>query len=202
MSTGESKKALLARLGRNEDWHVAGHDFRQIFADFYPRVFRFFVLHGAGEENSRDLAQETMLRVYRSLSSFSGEAQLGTWVFQLTANVWKNEIRSRARQKRDAPEISLDELSGTSAMLDPWEEGEDPLVSLLVSEREEILREAMSALPPQMRRCVELRVFQDLKYREIAVLMDVSIETVKAHLFQARQSLRSKLSDYFMGPDL
>jgi DNA-directed RNA polymerase specialized sigma24 family protein len=47
---------------------------------------------------------------------------------------------------------------------------------------------------------VELRVYWDLKYKEIAVLMGVSIDTVKAHLFQARQLLRNKLGSYFAEP--
>ena len=48
-----------------------------------------------------------------------------------------------------------------------------------------------------MRRCVELRLYQDLRYREIAVALDISIETVKAHLHQAKSHLKAKLGDYF-----
>ena len=59
----------------------------------------------------------------------------------------------------------------------------------------------MAALPAQMRRCVELRVHQDLRYKEIADLMQVSIDTVKAHLYQARQQLKGKLSGYFADPE-
>jgi DNA-directed RNA polymerase specialized sigma24 family protein len=46
-----------------------------------------------------------------------------------------------------------------------------------------------------MRRCLALRVEQDLKYREIASVMRLSIDTVKAHLFQARQRLKETLGD-------
>jgi DNA-directed RNA polymerase specialized sigma24 family protein len=52
-----------------------------------------------------------------------------------------------------------------------------------------------------MRRCVLLRLEQDLKYREIASVMQISIDTVKAHLFQARQLLKDKLSRYFRDQD-
>jgi DNA-directed RNA polymerase specialized sigma24 family protein len=51
-----------------------------------------------------------------------------------------------------------------------------------------------------MRRCVVLRVDYDLKYKDIAALMRISIETVKAHLFQARKQLKAKLGDYFADP--
>lgn len=187
MPTEKSKEALLARLGRTEDWSVAGRDFRQIFAEFYPLVLRYFIRQGFGDEDSQDLAQETMLRVYRNLSSFSGESHLGTWVFQVAARVHKNSVRTRSTRKRDVVEV----------FFDPDGAVEDPLLDLLTGERAQVLAEALQDLPPQMRRTVELRVHRDLKYREIAELMRISIETVKAHLFQARQILRSKLAGYF-----
>jgi RNA polymerase sigma-70 factor, ECF subfamily len=195
MSTEDSKKSLLARLGPTAEWSVAGRDFRQIFSEFYPLVLRYFSQHGLSEEDGRDLAQETMLRIYRGLGSFSGEARLGTWVFQVTASVYKSAVRSRSTRKRDAAEVSFD--PGLGGRVDPVDEGEDPLRALLTGERSQILAEALQDLPPQMRRCVELRVHRDLKYREIAELMRISIETVKGQLFQARQILRSKLAGYF-----
>ena len=48
-----------------------------------------------------------------------------------------------------------------------------------------------------MRRCLVLRVYQEMKYREIAALLRLSPETVKVHLFQARKRLREELGPYF-----
>jgi DNA-directed RNA polymerase specialized sigma24 family protein len=48
-----------------------------------------------------------------------------------------------------------------------------------------------------MRQVLALRLDQDLKYREIATLLRISVETVKAHLFQARQRLREELDEEF-----
>jgi RNA polymerase sigma-70 factor (ECF subfamily) len=144
------------------------------------------------------------------LGNFRGDSKFETWLFQVCANVFKNCLRSRTTQKRDAQEVSWDEVEpggggsgggesgGAEGGGAPWEWRESgPLDSLLEDERSRILYAAMQELPPQMRRCVELRVTRDLKYREIAELMNVSIDTVKAHLFQARQLLKSKLGDYF-----
>lgn len=50
-------------------------------------------------------------------------------------------------------------------------------------------------MPPQMGKALALRVDQDLKYREIAVVLRISVETVKAHLFTARQRLREELGE-------
>jgi RNA polymerase sigma-70 factor, ECF subfamily len=179
--------------------------FRKIFHHYSRIIYKFFAKRGFNESECEDLVQETFLRVHRNLDSFRGDAQFGTWLFQVSANVYKNELRSRTAQKRDAHEVALDDgesygsgMSGSGVSLEA--EDEDPLDGMLMDERTEVLRRAMADLPQQMRRCVELRVNQDLKYREIALLMGVSIDTVKAHLFQARQMLKTKLGPYFAEP--
>jgi RNA polymerase sigma-70 factor (ECF subfamily) len=164
--------------------------------DLFPRYYRpvvaFFQNKGFTREESRDLAQETFLRVYRYRERFRGESSPVTWLFQIAANLYKNKLRSLAAQKRDAEEVPLDSTDAR----DPESE-DDALELILTEERSRLLREALEELPPQMKRAVMLRVTSDMKYREIAEEMEVSIETVKAHLYQARQHLRDRLSDYF-----
>jgi RNA polymerase sigma-70 factor (ECF subfamily) len=67
----------------------------------------------------------------------------------------------------------------------------------LAGEQRAVLRQALAELPPKMRRCVLLRIDQDLKYREIAALLRVSIETVKSQLSQARDRLEAEVGRYF-----
>lgn len=197
MPRKDSRDPLLARLGRDEDWIVAGYDFREIFSEFYPRILRYLARQGFGEEDSRDLAQESLLRVYRSLPSFAGGSDLGTWIFQVTVSVSRDASRSRSRQKRRASEVSLDDDSGLGLA----DDAEDPLLGLLRGERAQLVGDAIHSLPPQMRRCVELRVYRGLKYRDIALLMQISIGTVKAQLSQAQERLRSRLAGYFEAPN-
>lgn len=183
--------------------------FRRIFLHYYGPVHVFFAKRGFSPEDSQDLAQETFVRINKSLSTFRGESRFDTWVYQIAANIYRNKLRDRSTLKRGAQEVSLEDLQdqipdaplGYSSPA--WEKDYDgPLENLLADERHRVLREALDSLPPQMRRCVILRIDGDYKYREIADLMQVSIETVKAHLFQARQQLKGKLAGYFDDPDL
>ena len=68
-----------------------------------------------------------------------------------------------------------------------------PLEEAQHREQVAALREALETLPPQMRRCVLLRLYHGLKYREVAATMNVSLDTVKAHLGQATARLRTLL---------
>jgi RNA polymerase sigma-70 factor (ECF subfamily) len=191
-----------------EQWQ-AGIDreesFRQIFHQYYRLVFSYFARKGFCSEESHDLALETFLRVNKSLDTFRRESRFETWLFQVTANVYRNTLRAQATRKPDAPEVSLNELiEGRGGSGEPGlalETADGPLDELLAGEMSEVLHRALQDLPSQMRRCVQLRVDQDLKYREIADLMRVSIDTVKAHLFQARQLLKLKLAVYFADPN-
>lgn len=166
----------------------------KIFHQHYRRVEGFFLGKGFSKEESGELVQETFLRVFKNLESFRRESSFDTWLFEVAVRVYQNNLRSRSAIKRDAVQVSLDEEAP--------DEQSGPLDDLLSGERRRVLQEALADLPPQMRRCVELRVYQDLKYKEIAEVMMISIETVKAHLFQARQLLKTKLSGYFSVQDL
>ena len=68
---------------------------------------------------------------------------------------------------------------------------------LLGKEMKEILSQAIAGLPPQMRRCVRLRVFQELDYDEIAETLQISPSTVKVQMFKARKRLQMELADSF-----
>jgi len=166
----------------------------ELFRRYYRQVVAFFIRRGFDVEESRDLAQETFLRVYKNMDSFRGESAVETWLFQIASNLYKNTLRGLQAKKRDAQEVSLE---GTEAAVELGSRESDPLQVVLTEEEVRLLRDALSDLPPQMRQAVSLRVDRDMKYREIAAEMDVSIETVKAHLYQARQQLRDSLADYF-----
>ena len=177
--------------------------FRQLYLLYFRKVYQFFVRRGFAPDESMDLAQETFQRVHKHLASFRRDARFESWLFKIATNLYRNRLRALATLKRHAQEVPFDEAAEddlTTArpegiLIRAGEQG--PLRDVLCEERVRLLREAMDDLPAQMRRCVLLRVEGDFKYREIADLMQVSVETVKAHLFQARQQLKGRLADYF-----
>jgi RNA polymerase sigma-70 factor, ECF subfamily len=175
------------------------HELRRLVERFYRPVARFFVNRGFNHEESRDLTQETFIGVMRGIDGFRGEASEETWVFRIAANTWRNALRSRSAGKRHAPETSLDELleiGWTPSERGPGD-AHPALSNVLQKEQIEALRQAMEELPTQMRCCVFLRVTQDMKYREIAAAMQISIETVKSQLFQAKERLKLRLEGHF-----
>jgi RNA polymerase sigma-70 factor (ECF subfamily) len=189
------------RIARAVTDFQAGRDreksFRVLFDQYYDVVQSFFVHRVPAAEDRLDLTQETFLRVYKGLESYRREADFGTWVFRIAFNTHMKWLR---RAKGD--EVSLEAVTrggepaaGAGVGVRPTGDPPSPLDDALRRERQRRLREAIEKLPRQMYRCTLLRVYQDLSYREIAIALRLSIDTVKVHLFQARKKLRETLQD-------
>ena len=196
------REALRQEIDHAVDDFQRGVDreksFRFLFDTFYEPTRQFLARRVTSNEDRLDLTQETFLRVYRGLEGYRGEAQFGTWVFRIAFNTYLKWLR---RLKADGPHAEAP--AGAHELEGAWEDDEliavspreSPLDRTLHRERRRALRQAVESLPEQMRRCTELRIYRDLSYREIAVVMRLSIETVKVHLFQARKKLKESFGD-------
>jgi RNA polymerase sigma-70 factor (ECF subfamily) len=177
----------------------------RLFARYFRPLYYFFRNRGIPPEDCRDLTQETFLRVYKSIGRFRGDASVQTWLFQIATNLWRNRVRHERAGKREGKEVSLDAATERGQPLPAdlslarGAHNAAPLAGLLADEKVEMLRRALQDLPPQMRRCMLLRIDQNLKYREIAGVMQISIDTVKSQLSQGRERLEKELGPYFDG---
>jgi RNA polymerase sigma-70 factor (ECF subfamily) len=179
-----------------------GEDAEELLLKKYQRrIQRFFAKKGISEEEARDLTQETFLRVYRTGAQLDNRQQLEAWLLEVADNVRSNALRARTALKRTAVVVSLDEPdeNGAPRREVASENEQGPEADAIAKEKIALLRQALGELPDQMRRCVLLRVHQDLKYKEIATTMNVSIDTVKTHLHNAKARLRDLLEPHF-GP--
>lgn len=169
---------------------------RFLFERYYPWVCGFFGQRGYSLQECEDLAQETLRQVFDQIATFRHDSPFNAWLFAVASNAHRNEQRRRHREKRSAPEVALELVVGMGAG-EPQAQEIPPPRAAFESERRQALARAIQKLPPQMRQVLALRIGQDLKYREIAEILQISIETVKAHLFQARQRLRAELGEDF-----
>jgi RNA polymerase sigma-70 factor (ECF subfamily) len=177
-------------------------NFERLFKLHDRRIRSFFLRSGFSSEAARDLTQDVFLRVFRGIGSFRLESRFETWLFEIADHVYQNELRRRGTVKRKGWEISIEtggqSEEGEAAAFEPPPSPPRALDEVLERERAEALSRAIEGLPEQMRTCFLLRYGQERKYKEIAVLMRISIDTVKAHLHQARRRLKLELAD---GPD-
>lgn len=191
----DSLRDAVARFQRGDDREAA---FQVVVERFFRPVQGFFARRVSSPDDRLDLTQETFLRAYQSLDRFRGESKLSTWLFRIayyTYRHWMNTGMVKAAVIPISPVDGADEQEGPRRV--PVSEAPDAAARLLKKEEGRLLSQAIRGLPPKMRQSVTLRVYRDLSYREIAEEMGISIQTVKAHLFQAKQQLRTALDDHF-----
>jgi RNA polymerase sigma-70 factor, ECF subfamily len=215
MSPGETPPAVddSPRIGP-EDLVRAVHDFQRgfereksfehLFRHFRPRIERFLAPRVFSPEERLDLTQVIFLRIYQGLEGYRGEGSLEGWVLQVAFNVYRKWRDHQPGGRQAVPEISFEDSSGapepsTAAHFPSPSATGSALDHIMRRERLQALREAIGELAPKQRLCMELRVYQERSVQEIAVALRISPETVKAHLFQARQRLWDKLH-HTLGP--
>lgn len=203
-------------LKNRQDQHpeALDADFEQVFERYYPRVSRFFSRRGFSADESQDLAQKTFLKIYQGWKRHRHKApavdpraeswehyrrdrpiqeQESSWIFTIALNVYRNEVRHSTALKRDASVKPLELLQDQG--WEPIAPDVNPEVDYLDKQRAHLLTKALDELPPGMRRCFELRFTHGLKYKDIAGVLKISIQSVRSQLHQARKRLEDLLSD-------
>jgi RNA polymerase sigma-70 factor, ECF subfamily len=126
-----------------------------------------------------DLAQDSLVRIWRGSPGFRGGASVSTWACRIAINLGLSSLRARRRRAEQAAPDQ--EPAG-----DPAAEAERRREAVIV-------RSAVQELPEQLRVVIVLREFEDLSYRDIAELLEIPIGTVMSRLHSARARLRHRL---------
>lgn len=175
-------------------------NFERLYKHFHPRLFAFLHRQGLAHEECEELTQDALFKAFEKITTFEHRSSFSTWLREIGRNLCLNDWRRRTTAKRHGIEVPLAESlpSEDETLEGVVLEATEPSVHEEMERKEQTaaLHEALSSLPPKMRRCAILRYQHNLKYREIADLIHLNLDTVKAHLGHARQALREKL-----GPD-
>ncbi len=147
-------------------------------------------------DDAVDVAQEAFLRAYRSLDKLKEQARFGPWLMRIVSNQALNARRSR----KTGATVELDESQGSEGL----DSGEgSPTVSRTFTpdtrlehrEMQEALEEALNTLPEKQRLSLVLFTIEGWAQKDIAELLECSLENVKWNVFQARKRLREQLGD-------
>jgi RNA polymerase sigma-70 factor (ECF subfamily) len=157
-----------------------------LFRELREPLGRYLVSLGVQKPEVEEIIQEAFLRLHRHLlAGHGGNQNLQGWVFRVAQNLVRD--RRRAWHGRNVESIeSRPEAALASAP------GETPEERMLQREKMERLRSALEALPESHRRCLQLRS-EGLRYREIAIVLGVSITTVADLVRVALAQLNAQL---------
>lgn len=167
--------------------------FAALFSHFAPRLKTYFLRSGMTDAAAEELAQETMVLVWRKADRFDPDkAAASTWIFTIGRNLRADALRGGRRAAASAPPGGMaDEASH------PLEERADaaPTAEDLAAsaQREEQLRRALRGLPREQAEVLRLSYFGDRSHAEVGRALGVPLGTVKGRLRQALARLRAAL---------
>lgn len=154
----------------------------------YRYCWRIFHNHHTAE----DLAQEFFVKLFRHAARYVPAGHFTTYMYRILTNLCFDALRRRKRRRRtEASELDPVESEGTE--LEPVDVATDFDARLRHEEAKDVVHEAVSALPVEVRKAVELREFEGLPYREIARVLDCSPNEVKVLLHRGRKLLARAL---------
>jgi RNA polymerase sigma-70 factor (ECF subfamily) len=156
-------------------------EFTMLFQDFYPNLCRFLeCLLGGRPALAQDIAQESFLQLHRTAWGTLPIGEARFWLFRVARNLALNEVRRGHTRYR-----LLDRVIEVMRprMRNPEEEYE-------AHERQQLILEMLVKLPEDQRAALLLREQEQLSYREIGQVLNVSESKVKVDIFRARTALR------------
>ncbi len=150
------------------------------------------------QEDAQDIAQEVFIEVLHSINKFRHEAKISTWLYRIAVNKSLNHLRSRNKFqwfRRTAENIANGHHVHETV---PDLPDDDTPASIMENkERTEVLNASVNALPENQKIAFVLNKFEDLSYKEIAEVMNVSLPAVESLIFRARKNLQTKLIKYY-----
>jgi len=191
VSNSDEQDALdMARL-------AAGHDaaLNDLMTRHAEKVFHYLVRSLQDEADAADLAQETFVRVYRNRAKFNRAQKFSTWIYAIASNLVRDRYRWRARH----PQVSFYAEEGQRewGLKDTLPAADPPPDEMLQTrERARVVREAVAALPEELKQPLILAVYHNLPQAEIARILNCSVKAVEMRIYRARQQLRAALAAF------
>ena len=164
-------------------------EFDRIYAEHHARILRYLT-RMVGAQDAEDLAQEVFIRAAKAYDDFRHEAKIETWLYRIATHVAVDRLRGTASRRETLLGQELDEVAA---------DGQESVSSLeektLRRAANECIRNVIYGLPENYRTPLILSELEGFTNREIAEIMDVSLDTVKIRLHRAKEQLKQALLD-------
>jgi RNA polymerase sigma-70 factor, ECF subfamily len=159
------------------------------------RLFNLVYWFLGDYQEANDCAQETFIKVLKSIEKFRFESAFSTWLYRIAVNTCKNRIKSSAYRWKKRT-ISLETFNGSkngNPFPDIANGSPTPVLALEKKERMMRIQKAINSLPEEQNRVVVLRDIQGHSYQEISDITGLNPGTVKSRLARARLALKNQL---------
>jgi RNA polymerase sigma-70 factor (ECF subfamily) len=157
--------------------------FAGLVESYWVRLYRWLYHLTHDRHTAEDVAQDTFLKAFARLDSFRPGTRFQAWLFRIAHNTFLNQQRRSKRVRQTFPEHLLSAAEG-------------PAEEVMSREALLLLARAVGRLPSDFRAAFLLRVEEELSFREIAEVLEITEETARWRVFKARQKLMETLGPH------
>jgi RNA polymerase sigma-70 factor (ECF subfamily) len=175
-------------------------EFNRIFKEYQPKILRYLTLLTDRYE-AEDLSQEVFIKVEGGLKNFRGESQLSTWIYRIATNTALDRMRNpsfkyKVNEAVPSGPVEKDGIGIEDKDLFTREMTELTDQQYVRKEMNSCIRNFIENLPENYKAVVILSELEELKNKEIAEILNLTLDTVKIRLHRARAKLREKLQSH------
>ena len=183
MSLVNEDEALIAAA-----LNGSAYAWEKLVKRYETQIFNYSVRLTGNSSDAMDLMQEVFLGVYRNLHRFRGDAKFSSWIFRIAHNK-AVDMNRRRRLLSNQLRINDDEFDILDIL--PGDTGNEPDEKLGTQQQNGKITKMLARLSLEQRLVVEFKVFQSLTFDEIAVMQDISTNTVKTRFYTALKKLKA-----------
>ena len=159
----------------------AEQQFNRIVLKYGERIYRTVMGMVGTHEDADDIVQETFLKAFKNIDSFRGDADIGTWLTRIALNLTFTKSRRKKLFSDNPIEDYLEKFSSDTT---------PPEVTVEENERRMIVENGLKTLPEKQRVVFVLRMYEEMKFSEIAALMGTTESASRANFHQAMTKLK------------
>lgn len=169
--------------------------FGELMKKHYPIVYNRIYQMIGNEEETKEIAQITWIKVWKKIDSFRFESAFDTWLYRVATFTTLDAIRKSKRTQARSLDIediqAIDPEISQATLVDP-----DQRSNLEKKELRQYFEESLKKLPPAHKEALELREIEGLSYSEISERTNCKYGTVMSRIFNARKAIQNHMKDF------
>lgn len=178
-----SENQLIQRLQNEETSSVA---FKEVVSLYKERLYWHIRNMVKNHEDTHDVLQNTFIKVFKNIKKFKGDSKLYSWMYRIATNEAINFLNKKAKQLQISSE-DLQQRLITNLESDVYFEGDKIQLKL---------QKAIASLPAKQQQVFNMKYFQELKYREMAEILQTSEGALKASYHHASKKIEEFIKSH------
>lgn len=168
--------------------------FNDIFNTYQKPIYNYVLRMVRDKDIAEELSQDIFIKAYNNLSSFRGNSKISTWIYQIATNTCLDFFRTSQYKNSKSTDQLYQDIFTQEIQSDDISKILSLEESLIKSEMTECIRDYIESLPGDYRTVIILHDLEGFKNREIAGILNCSLDNVKIRLHRARKRLQTILA--------